>query len=39
MTCKTCEFYYKEHCCNGASDECAEYVDEDMTCEKWEEKK
>ena len=35
-TCKTCEWFYKEHCCNGESDLCTEYVGDDDFCSKWE---
>ncbi len=38
-TCKTCEYYYKEHCCNGSSEYCTEMVLEADACEYWEEKK
>ena len=37
-TCKTCEYYYKEHCCNGISEYCTEMVLDEYTCEDWEAK-
>lgn len=36
IICKTCEYYYKEHCCNSDSDNCTEPVSEDYVCEEWE---
>jgi hypothetical protein len=38
MTCETCEYYYKEHCCRRDSEHCCELVDKDMRCDKWEAK-
>ncbi len=35
-TCEECKYYYEEHCCNGASDQCTEYVDDNGHCDKWE---
>lgn len=35
-TCKTCNYYYKEHCCNSYSYSCTEAVSENDTCEEWE---
>lgn len=37
IMCKTCEYYYKEHCANGASEYCTEPVKENFVCDKWEE--
>lgn len=34
-SCKTCEYYYKEHCANGSSDYCTEMVGEDDTCKSY----
>lgn len=36
--CKGCEWYYKEHCSNGSSDNCTESVGEDDICELYENK-
>ena len=36
-TCETCEWYYKEHCCNGSSEYCTEMVGKNDTCANWEE--
>ena len=38
QTCKTCEWYYKEHCCKGISEYCTESVSQDFTCKDWEDK-
>ena len=34
-TCKNCEWYYKEHCANGDSDNCTEPMSEGDSCENW----
>lgn len=33
--CKTCEYYYEEHCSNGNSDYCTEPVSKDDSCKDW----
>lgn len=35
-TCNTCEWYYKEHCVNGVSNNCTEPMSDDDGCENWE---
>jgi hypothetical protein len=34
-TCSNCEWYYKEHCANGNSDNCTEPMSEGDYCEGW----
>ena len=36
MECKSCKWYYKEHCVNGESEFCTESVSEDDTCKDFE---
>ena len=36
--CETCKWLYKEHCCNGESDNCTESASDNENCEEWEEK-
>lgn len=35
-SCQNCIWKYKEHCSNGASDNCTEAVEECNTCDHWE---
>ncbi|HZK28302.1 MAG TPA: hypothetical protein VFD00_12280 [Thermoclostridium sp.] len=37
ITCKYCDWYHEEHCVNGDSEYCTYPVEEDYSCEWWEE--
>lgn len=36
MTCETCKYCLDGVCVNDKSDQCADFVDEDFGCDKWE---